>query len=573
MVVQKPSFTKSLFFGDIEEKIVSPFPHISKEEKESVDLLRESIDKFAEEYIDSPKFDKEAKLPKEVLQKMGELGLFGLTIPQEYGGFGFSQTAYCKVIEELVAHDSSVSITMGGHLSIGLKALLFFGTEEQKKKYLPDLAAGKKIAAFSLTEPTAGSDAAAIKTRAELTPDGKYYILNGSKIWITNGGFADFFTVFAQTKGPDGKDHISAFIVTRDTPGFSTGQEEQKLGIKASSTTSAQLNNCKIPAENLLGQLGHGFKVAMNVLNSGRLGLAAGCLGGQKHLIKLCTEYAKERKTFGKSISEYGLIKKKIAQMMREAYATESLVYLTTGLVDRGDIDYSIESAICKIYGSEALWRTVNEALQICAGNGYMKDYPYEQILRDTRINMIFEGTNEILRLFVALSGMQAPGEKLKEVGRALKEPIKSLGLLSEFAVKKIKRSLTVQHFKTIHPIFKNTTARLEGHINDISRQAEKVLIRHGKKIVEKQFAMERISEMIIEVYLMTACLLRATDHINKCGLEKSPIHVLIVKELCSRSLRRLRHHLRAADKNDDEGIKEVAAYAYEKNGYDLDLD
>ncbi|MBI2608595.1 MAG: acyl-CoA dehydrogenase family protein [Deltaproteobacteria bacterium] len=566
------SFTKALFFGDVLEDMVYPYPEINPQEKESLQLLFESIHKFAEEHVDSHKIDKEAKIPQTTIDKMKELGLFGLIIPEKYGGFGFSQTAYEQTLEKVAAYDASIALTAGAHSSIGIKGLLFFGTEEQKKKYLPKLATGEMIGAFALTEPTAGSDAASIKTRAELTPDGKHYILNGTKIWITNANHASFFTVFAQTKCEDGKDRISTFIVTRDMEGFSTGREEEKLGIKGTSTASVNFNNCKVPRENLLMEEGKGFKIAMSVLNSGRGGLAAGILGAQKKLIKLCTQYALERKQFGKSISEYGLIQKKIAQMMREAYATESLTYLTSGLIDQGVTDYSLESAISKVFASEALWRTVNEALQICAGNGYMKEYPYEQILRDSRINMIFEGTNEILRIFIALSGMKDPADRLKEVSQAMKEPIKSIGLISEFAVRKVKKSLSIDRFSKIHPIFKNMTTHLEEYIHDLAQKAESVLARHGKNVVDKQFALERISEISIEIYMMIATLMRATSNIEKCGIEKAKPHILITKAICKRSLRRIKMNLKRADHNDDEEIKEIARYAYEKQGYDLDV-
>ncbi|MBI2027703.1 MAG: acyl-CoA dehydrogenase family protein [Deltaproteobacteria bacterium] len=565
------SFSKSFFFGNLLEDIVSPYPHFSKDEKENVDLLFESLAKFGKEHINSTQIDREAKIPEKVLTGMKELGLFGLIIPQEYGGFGFSQTAYCKTVENFVQIDNSCAITIGAHQSIGLKALLLFGTPEQKQKYLPKLATGEMIAAFSLTESGAGSDAAGIQTKAEFSEDKKYYILNGSKIWTTNGGIASFFTIFAKTMCADGVERVSAFIVTRDMPGFSTGKEEGKLGIKGSSTTSVTLTNCKVPAENVLNQVGYGFKTAMEVLNSGRLGLSSGCLGVQKKLIQLCVQYAQERKQFGKSISQFGLIQKKIAQMMREAYATESLVYMTTGLVDRGNIDYSLESAICKVFASESLWRTVNEALQICAGNGYMKDYPYEQLLRDCRINMIFEGTNEILRMFIALSGIQGPGERLKEIGRALKDPIKSVGLLSGFAVKKIRKSLAIDRFKSIDPGFKDITSFLEEYIMDFSSRVETALARHGKSIIDKQFALERLSQMAMELYMLTCVIMRATDAIKREGKDKSKAHILISKAIGYRCLDHIRALLKQSDSNDDESIKQIAAYAYAQKGYDLD--
>ena len=318
-----------------------------------------------------------------------------------------------------------------------MKGLLLFGNEEQKSRYLPRLATGELVAAFALTEPGAGSDAAAIQTRAEQLPVRRLPV-NGAKIWITNGGFADVFTVFARTSAPheSAKPRITAFLVERGK-GVTTGPNERKLGIRGCSTTEVFFDDVVVPAANVLGEVGRGFKVAMEVLNSGRLGLASGCVGQARHLIQLATERVQERKAFGRNIGEFGLIKDKIAHMLSETYALESMTYMTTAMVDAKISDYSIESAICKVYGSETLWRVANETLQIAAGVGYMDDYPYERLLRDARINLIFEGTNEILRCFIALSGMQGPGNELVEVARAMREPIKGFGLLSDFAIRK----------------------------------------------------------------------------------------------------------------------------------------
>jgi acyl-CoA dehydrogenase family protein 9 len=335
-----------------------------------------------------------------------------MIIPQEHGGIGLSSTSYARVVQEVAGYDASLAVTLGAHQSIGLKGILLFGTDEQKSRYLPKLASGEQAAAFALTEPSAGSDAAAIQTRAEPLPDGSGYLLNGSKIWITNGGFADVFTVFARTSPIEGaqKPKITAFIVER-AMGVKSGPPEHKLGIRGSSTTEVFFEDVKVPNKNVLGEPGRGFKVAVEVLNSGRLGLAAGAIGGCKRLIKMAVERATERKAFGRSIAEFGLIKDKIAVMMAETFAIESMTYLTAGLVDGKVSDYSLESAICKVYASETLWRVVNETLQIAAGIGYMTEYPYERSLRDSRINLIFEGTNEILRCFVAHAGIQGPGK------------------------------------------------------------------------------------------------------------------------------------------------------------------
>jgi acyl-CoA dehydrogenase family protein 9 len=334
---------------------------------------------------------------------MKELGLFGLIIPEEYGGLGLSNTGYARIMQELAAVDASLAVTVGAHQSIGLKGLLLFGTEAQKKRYLPKLATGEWVAGFALTEPGAGSDAASIATRAELSEDGEGYVLNGNKIWITNGGFADLFTVFARTSAPDSgqKPRITALLVERGY-GVKNGPNEEKMGIRGSSTTALYFEDVKVPAANVLGESGRGFKVAMEVLNSGRLGLAAGCVGGCKTMLQMAVERTQERKAFGRTIGDFGMIKEKISRMMCETYALESMTYLTTGLIDAGVPDYSLESAICKVFGSETYWMVANETLQIAAGIGYMTEYPYERMLRDSRINLIFEGTNEILRAFIA---------------------------------------------------------------------------------------------------------------------------------------------------------------------------
>ncbi|MFQ5675539.1 MAG: acyl-CoA dehydrogenase family protein, partial [bacterium] len=279
--VEKNSFSKSLFAGTIEQDLIFPYPKIDKEEDENLKIILDSIRQFAKDHIDSEAIDRNEEIPKEVLDGLAELGLFGMSIPEEYGGYGFSSTAYNRVFEEIARIDGSLAVTLGGHQSIGLRALLLHGSEEQKRKYLPKLASGEWIAAFALTEPGAGSDAAGIQSLAVRDAQNGHYVLNGNKIWITNGGIADFFTVFVKTPvGEKGEKKISALIVTRDMPGFSSGKEERKLGIHGSSTTELTFDNIHVPLDNLIGPEGKGFKVAMEVLNSGRLGLAAGCAGG-----------------------------------------------------------------------------------------------------------------------------------------------------------------------------------------------------------------------------------------------------------------------------------------------------
>lgn len=567
------SFMKSLFHGLIEENLIFPYPEMDPEEKETVSLILDNIHRFGESEVDSPKIDKEHVIPPELLEKMKEMGLFGLNIPDEYGGLGLSATAYARVIQEVGAIDPSLAVTIGAHQSIGLKAILLFGTDAQKKKYLPKLATGELVAAFALTEPGTGSDAAAIITRAELDDSGDHYLLNGSKIWITNGGFADVFTVFARTSAPDPgvKPRVTALIVERGE-GLTNGPSEEKMGIRGSSTTELFFEDVKVPAENVVGDPGRGFKVAMQVLNSGRLGLASGCLGACKKLLDMSTERVQERKAFGRPIGEFGMIKEKIARMSAETYALESMVYLTTGLVDSGVHDYSLESAICKVYGSETLWYVVNQTLQIAAGTGYMNEYPYERMMRDARINMIFEGTNEILRAFIALAGMQSPGKHLAEVAKAMREPIKGFGLLSEFAINKARSLVSRERVERAHPVLSREAVAFEEGAALLAQRTEQTLRKHGRDIAEMQFVQKRIAEAAIDLYGMAAVLSRATRAIEHKGEKGAEREIHLTHAFCTLAEPRMRDRLRDMERDSDELLKEVAAHTYEAGGYGLDV-
>lgn len=567
------SFMKSLFHGVIAEDMIFPYPEMPAEDRENSAMILDSVRKFCAANVDSAKIDREHAIAPEVLEGLKSLGLFGLQIPADHGGIGLSATAYARVMQEVAAFDASVAVTLGAHQSIGLKAILLFGTPEQKKRYLPALATGEKIAAFALTEPSAGSDAAAIKTRAELSADGSHYVLNGSKIWITNGGFADVFTVFARTSALEegAKPKITAFLVERDM-GVKNGPNEHKLGIRGSSTTELFFDDVKVPVENVVGEVGKGFKVAMEVLNSGRLGLASGCLGASSTLLKMALERVQERRAFGRPIGEFGLIKDKIATMLTRMYALESATYLTAGLVDTHVADYSLESAICKIYGSEMLWDLVNETLQIAAGIGYMQEYPYERLLRDARINLIFEGTNEILRAFVALSGMQGPGRQLAEVVKALREPIKGFGLLSDFAIRKAKSVLGRERLGRAHPLLSREAVLFEEMTGELATQVDNVLRKHGRDIAEMQYTQKRVADMAIDLYLLAACISRTTRAIEKRGEEGARRELDLTSIFATLAQERLQKNVRTFQSNDDELRKAVASRAYTDGAYPFDL-
>jgi acyl-CoA dehydrogenase family member 9 len=573
---KQASFVRSLCMGDIEENIIIPYPKLKESEKETlrsvVDSLAASLKNRDPEYR---KWDRQGDLPPEFLEEMKNLGLFGLIVPEEFGGMGMNSSSYSRTLQELSKYDGSVALTAGAHSSIGMRGLLLFGTPEQKQKYFEKLATGEMIAAFCLTEPGAGSDASAVKTKA--VRDGNDWILNGNKLWITNGGIAGFYTVFAKTEGPEG--HMTAFIITRDMAGVSVGPHEDKMGLRASSTTTVNFDNVRVPAENVLGEVGKGFKVAMKILNSGRTGLGGGCIGGMKRLISMSTKQAKERSQFGTPIAEFGLIKQKIGHMVVECYATEAVVNMVAGLVDQGYEDYAVEAAISKVFASECMWRTADEALQIAGGNGYMCEFPYERIMRDCRINRIFEGTNDILRLFISLTAMNDVGKQLKDVSKSVEgifnDPIKGFGILSEYAKKRITQATGVggkkNNFTKLNPALKKQAAIFEEATSDLAAAADRILRKHGKAIIGKQFATKRLADIIIDLFVLGCVLSRVSTSIDENGMDGAAKEIEILNVFSGQVRRRIKGNFGKIDDNDDELIKSLANHALEKEGFSWD--
>jgi acyl-CoA dehydrogenase family member 9 len=565
------SYLKRLFQGEIEETEVFPYPKLAETETDTLHHLLANIRRYFDQHVDSWAIDHSARIPPAVLRGLGELGLFGLAIPQQFGGGSLSQTAYARVIQELAGLDSSIAVTVASHQSLGVRGLVLFGSELQKRAYLPRAASGALLCAFALTEPGTGSDVSAIQTRAEL--HGDHYVLNGTKVWISNGGIADLFTVFARTSPAvnGAKPRITAFLVERG-PGVTSGPNESKLGIRGTSTTEVTFDDVRVPIGNVLHEAGNGFNVAVEVLNDGRLSLASGCVGMAKRLIQLASERASNRRAFGRSISEFGLIKDKIADMMSETYALECMTYLTTGLVDRGVADYAIESAICKVFGSESLWRTVNDALQIAAGTGYMAAFPYERLLRDARVNLIFEGTNEVLRSFIALTGMQAPGRFPSTAGRTARNPRKGLALLSDLAKRTTTAARDRQRCTRAHPQLSREAEALQRYTQLLSLHATAAVHRHGRSLVEMQFTQKRIADIAIDTYAITAVLSRTTRALEAHGVEGARRELELAQIFVRAAEHRLSHNTAQFGTNDDELRKNVASKTYTDGGYPLDI-
>ncbi len=572
------SFMRSLCMGQIEEDVILPFPSLSEAERETLQTVVNSVGQLMSSHEgEFRSWDKQAELPSEFIEELKAFGLFGLVIPEEHGGMGFGASAYSRALQEVAKYNASVAVTVGAHSSIGMRGLLLFGTEAQRARYYPKLATGELVAAFCLTEPGSGSDAASIKTTA--VRDGADWVVNGSKIWITNGGIADFFTVFAKTGGPDDRGKLSAFIVRRDMPGVSTGPHEEKMGIRASSTTTVTLENVRVPADHLLGEEGKGFKVAMNILNSGRTGLGGGSVGGMKRLIALSTQQAKGRVQFGKPISEFGLIKQKVGQMVVDCYATEAAVTMVASLVDGGFQEYQVEAAISKVFASECLWRTADEALQIAAGNGYMCEYPYERTMRDSRINRIFEGTNDVLRLFIALTAMNDVGQGLRELSKSLEgaftDPIKGFGLISEYALHRAALATGIKRegrsFTKLHASLLKEATLFEECTRDLATAADRILRKHGRTIIDKQFATRRLADIMIDLFVLSCVLSRVDAAIRAKGVEAAKAERDILNTFAGQARRRISSTIGEIDDNEDESIKALADHAFdlEKFGWD----
>ena len=570
------SVAKGLFAGEILDEELFPYPRLRERDREILGMVDDAIDQFLDpRRADFRRWDRESAQPADFIQGLRDLGLFGLIIPEEFGGLGLSNGGYARALSQTSTHDSSVSLTIGAHSSIGMKGILLFGTAEQKSRYLPRLASGELIAAFCLTEAGSGSDAASIKTHAEQNADGSW-TLNGEKIWITNGGIAGLYTVFARTASAAGK--ITAFLVEAAWPGVSHGAHEDKMGIRASSTTTVAFDNVRVPAANVLDAEGKGFKVAMAILNNGRTGLGGGAVGGMKALIALASRQAQQRRQFGEPIAGFSLIRKKLAQMAIDCFAAESVVWMVAHHIDAGLEDYSTEAAISKIFASEAMQRAAHEALQIAGGAGFMRDLPYEQIIRDARILTIFEGTNEVLRLYVALSGLKDLGRSLGEMKSAVdaifNHPIKGFGVLTDYAEKRLTHATGVGGDKItvpVPPALRDAADIYEKYTLELAKASDFLLRKFGRAITGRQLELERIADLAVDLFVGLCVLSRAIALSSSPG-EGGDQAASIARMFARQAKRRMANNVRRITRNEDEAMDGLAAFILGGEAYPWDV-
>lgn len=517
----KLGFAKSLFFGRFRGDLLFPYPTLPADQQQKADEAAAKVRAFADANIDAARIDRESRIPDEVVRGLGDLGVLGMTIPAGYGGQGFNQQMYLKTMEVLGGHDASVAVFVNAHHSIGLRALLLFGTKEQQDQWLPGLISGTKLAAFALTEPEAGSDAGNVQTTATPTEDGSAYILNGVKHYITNGGIADVLTVMARTPDSKGGSKVTAFLVTPDLPGFEVVEARaDKCGIRGTATGKMRFTDMRVPKENILGKIGRGLQAALTVLNFGRTTFGATCTGHAKVCLQAMTEHAKRRVQFSQPLAEFQLVQKKIAFAAAHAFAMEAATTQCAAFIDRGADDYMLETAILKVFATEHLWTIVNDAIQVWGGKAYFTDQPLERWMRDARINTIGEGANEVLKAFIAVVGCRAPGEYLKGLrddlagGKwSLGKLVAGLGVGAKLYAPWLATS--TPHVPAHHPDLFDDARHLARLVKQFGTTLPHVFLRLKDEatFVQAQLVHERIADVAIDLYA-ASCVLSRLDHL-----------------------------------------------------------
>jgi acyl-CoA dehydrogenase family member 9 len=562
---QALGLAKGLFQGHFVADWVMPYPHIPAAQQAELDKALTELRQFLDDHLNPAEIDRKADIPRSVIDGLGRVGVLGMTAPKEYGGRGFSQMANCRILEEIGRRCASTSVFVNAHHSIGIRALLLFGTHEQKQRWLPKLSTGQQLGAFALTEKEAGSDAANVQMQAQPTEDGTHFILNGEKRYITNAAIADVLTVMARTPvpGKDGKTAITAFLVTPDMPGFEMLEARMsKMGIRGTATGRFALRDVKVPKENILGPPGKGLKVALTVLDFGRTTFGACCTGAAKTCLRLAIEHANTRKQFSKTLGNFHLVKKKIARIAADAYAMEAMTTITASLIDRGLEDYMLETAMLKVFTTERLWECINDAFQIYGGSAYFLDLPLERMMRDARINQIGEGANEVLTSFVALVGMRGPGMEFKEIYDTMLKPTRA-GIGRAWTAGMHRLGATVRV-----PEIPVRSAELRWFANQLGRliwrfnvAVNRALITYREPILDMQLLQERIANAAMDLFASTCVLSRHDAELQfaqRNGNSSSPDQ-FAADLFLRQSFRRIRRFLAGLTDNDDKSLLATA--------------
>ena len=566
---QALGFAKGLFHGHFVADWVMPYPRVPAAQQTELDKTLAEVRQFLDEHLDPVAIDRQADIPRAVIDGLGRVGVLGTTAPVEFGGRGFMQMANCQVLEEIGSRCASTSVFVNAHHSIGIRALLLFGTHEQKQKWLPKLVTGEQLGAFALTEKEAGSDAANVQMQARPSPDGSHFILNGEKRYITNAAIAHVLTVMARTPVPDSdKTAITAFLVTPDMPGFTILEARMpKMGIRGTATGRFALRDVKVPKENILGPPGKGLKVALTVLDFGRTTFGACCTGAAKTCLRLAVEHANTRKQFNKTLGEFHLVKKKIARIAADAYAMEAMTTITASLIDRGLEDYMIETAMLKVFTTERLWEAINEAFQIYGGSAYFVDLPLERMVRDARINQIGEGSNEVLTSFIALVGMRGPGMEFKEIYDTMMKPSRGLGKAWTAGMHRLGAAVRI-------PDVPVRSAELRSFANQLGRliwrfniAVNRALIAYREPILDLQLVQERIAGAAMDLFASTCVLSRwdAELQFARRNGDSAPQTNHAADLFLRQSFRRIRRFLSDLSDNEDKALLATANSALGK--------
>lgn len=550
-------FARGLFRGQFQSDSVLPYPTLTPQQCAAVGTAVAEVTAFCDQHLNPEQIDRDADIPGAVIDGLAKLGVLGMTAPSELGGRGFHQLSYGRIMEVIGGRCSSTAIFVNAHHSIGMRALLLFGTPEQQRCWLPDLISGRRLAAFALTEEQAGSDAGNVQTMATPSEDGSHFLLTGTKRYITNGAIADVLTVMARTPVP-GTDQtaVTAFLVTPDMPGFEVTEPRMpKLGIRGTATAKLAFRNMPVPATNILGLPGRGLKVALTVLDYGRTTFGACCTGAAKTCLELAVGHAKTRRQFGRTLSEFELIRGKIARMAAWTWAMEAMTTVTASLIDRDTDDYMLETAILKVWSTERLWTIVNDTFQIHGGAAYFTDCPLERLLRDHRINLIGEGANEVLLSFIALAGMRSTGIQLKGLLDAARHPLRGALPLARFAADWTRRRWEqpeVPVRTSVTPLFARDISLA---VARFGRAVEATLIHYGEDILDRQLELERIAEAAMELYA-SACVLSRWDHETATDpTTDAAIPIWFLKD----SLQRVHQNLDALRSPDDQPLLAAA--------------